>query len=333
MEKLVVTLKTVTPLFLGGAEPNESAELRAPSIKGAMRFWYRTMKGNLPIDELNKKEAELFGGMGQGQGQSKVQIIVNDRLKPKNGKLPEHKIDVSGKSFKINIIEYLGYGLYDTRNHSLIRQYIPDKEEFTIVIKWKTGTTPQDICDIKKTLLLLCAFGGLGSRNRNGFGCLNVKGKIDDIENCDEKEILKVCKTIELADFTAFSKESKLFKMEETYYTWDEALASIGKAYKAARESIEKKHTYDLRQCIASPIIVSEKGASVQKSSLGRHAKPYFMHVKTVKVNNEDKYEGRILFLPYKYCDKTKLTDYNAATTSLNNSLLRNGFVEVKLYE
>lgn len=39
MEKLTVTLKTVTPMFLGGAEPDKKAELRAPSIKGAMRFW------------------------------------------------------------------------------------------------------------------------------------------------------------------------------------------------------------------------------------------------------------------------------------------------------
>ncbi len=43
MDKLVVTLKTVTPLFLGGANPNDTAELRAPSIKGALRFWYRAM--------------------------------------------------------------------------------------------------------------------------------------------------------------------------------------------------------------------------------------------------------------------------------------------------
>jgi CRISPR-associated protein Cmr1 len=43
MEKLTVTLKTITPLFLGGAEPVMQAELCAPSIKGAMRLWYRAI--------------------------------------------------------------------------------------------------------------------------------------------------------------------------------------------------------------------------------------------------------------------------------------------------
>lgn len=43
MDRLTVTLKAVTPMFLGGAEPNKIAELRAPSIKGALRFWYRAI--------------------------------------------------------------------------------------------------------------------------------------------------------------------------------------------------------------------------------------------------------------------------------------------------
>lgn len=43
MEKLTVTLKTVTPMFLGGANPNDTAELRAPSIKVALMFWYRAI--------------------------------------------------------------------------------------------------------------------------------------------------------------------------------------------------------------------------------------------------------------------------------------------------
>jgi len=40
MEKLEVTFRIVTPMFLGGADPNIQAELRPPSIKGAMRYWY-----------------------------------------------------------------------------------------------------------------------------------------------------------------------------------------------------------------------------------------------------------------------------------------------------
>jgi CRISPR-associated protein Cmr1 len=59
-----------TPMFMGGAD-NSQAELRLPSILGALRFWYRaTAPGELVshIDELRKAEAKLFGSSEEGQG-------------------------------------------------------------------------------------------------------------------------------------------------------------------------------------------------------------------------------------------------------------------------
>jgi len=38
--QLRIRYRVVTPAFLGGADPS-SAELRPPSIKAALRFWYR----------------------------------------------------------------------------------------------------------------------------------------------------------------------------------------------------------------------------------------------------------------------------------------------------
>lgn len=44
---LTVTLETVTPLFLGGADPRGAPELRAPAFRGALRYWLRaTLKDN-----------------------------------------------------------------------------------------------------------------------------------------------------------------------------------------------------------------------------------------------------------------------------------------------
>lgn len=65
MERLVVTLKTITPLFLGGAEPDKWAELRAPSIKGAMRFWYRAIDADcnerVELEKHDSPERVAFG--------------------------------------------------------------------------------------------------------------------------------------------------------------------------------------------------------------------------------------------------------------------------------
>ena len=40
MDSVEFDLEVVTPMFLGGANVND-AELRIPSIKGMLRFWWR----------------------------------------------------------------------------------------------------------------------------------------------------------------------------------------------------------------------------------------------------------------------------------------------------
>jgi len=54
--------KLLTPLFLTGAEKN-IPEIRPSSIKGALRWWWRAMNGNLSLDKLQEAEAEIFGSV------------------------------------------------------------------------------------------------------------------------------------------------------------------------------------------------------------------------------------------------------------------------------
>ena len=52
MQKLTVTLEAVTPLFLGGADPRGSPELRPASFRGVLRFWWRALlQSDVPGDE------------------------------------------------------------------------------------------------------------------------------------------------------------------------------------------------------------------------------------------------------------------------------------------
>lgn len=46
MLKLTVTLETVTPLFLGGADPRGEPELRPPAFRGTLRYWLRAALGD-----------------------------------------------------------------------------------------------------------------------------------------------------------------------------------------------------------------------------------------------------------------------------------------------
>lgn len=66
MQDITVKLETVTPLFLGGAEPRGKPELRPASFRGALRYWLRAAQGASTVDnpegikEVQKSESEVF---------------------------------------------------------------------------------------------------------------------------------------------------------------------------------------------------------------------------------------------------------------------------------
>ncbi|MCP4402916.1 MAG: type III-B CRISPR module RAMP protein Cmr1 [bacterium] len=71
MYKVPFDLETVTPLFMAGAD-GRTPELRTPSFKGMLRFWWRAMRADDNIQHLAEQEAKLFGGTGKDQGRSKM---------------------------------------------------------------------------------------------------------------------------------------------------------------------------------------------------------------------------------------------------------------------
>ena len=61
MDFLNITLNTVTPVFIGGADPNLFSEFRPPSVKGILRFWYRTVDSRYQINEERWFGSTKFG--------------------------------------------------------------------------------------------------------------------------------------------------------------------------------------------------------------------------------------------------------------------------------
>lgn len=93
MKTLQATFKIVTPMFLGGADRNEPAELREPSIKGILRFWWRALNWgrfaansdssdeNKALLRLRTEEDIIFGnssGKTTGQGLFLMQLTQRD---------------------------------------------------------------------------------------------------------------------------------------------------------------------------------------------------------------------------------------------------------------
>ncbi|MTI96658.1 MAG: type III-B CRISPR module RAMP protein Cmr1 [Firmicutes bacterium] len=282
----------LTPMFCGGADP-QKAELRASSVKGVLRFWWRALHGHLPLSELRKQEGQIFGST-EGIGKSKVLLSVEADLQPCTDPFPKHNIRVTSKSktFPVNILDYLCYGTYtwnrEKRTNEFVKSYLKQGEWFKLHIVYP-DTCEKQILD---ALYMLVNFGGLGACSRNGFGSAHINDPRLSIEPVNFLKQLN--SPASPVDYSALSSGLRLFRTRKLHGTWDSALAELGIAYRVARGSLEPKHEFKRRKYVASPLIAEKK----THSDIARRAKPYFMHVARVG----DEFEGRILYLPAAFC-------------------------------
>ena len=304
METKEFEVEVVTPLFLGSADPKK-AELRIPSIKGALRFWWRAIYGSDDVEDMKRHEDEIFGSTTKKASFSMYLNDIDD-VKPVLRDLPQGvKVQTQsrGRTFPISIIEYLAYGLCEynraQKRNVYKKEHIPEGTKFKLVLNIKNQPFKDQILD---SLRMLTNYGGLGSRSRNGFGSIKIDGLSSHLKIEGD-----------LKSFTSLSSESVLFNKFTPKDKWDDALSGIGKAYRDARNSLENKHSFVKRPLIAKPIIV--KG---EVRIEDRHSKPYFLHVN--KLPN-GKYQGQILFMPYNYYDPSKRKEYFETCKIMNQKL------------
>jgi len=303
LEEKQYELEVITPMFLGGAD-TKKVELRVPPFKGMLRFWWRAISSINNIEDLYKKESEIFGNTDK---KSKISLKTNfsdTNISKDLFKGKKFTVKSSRGTFPIDILHYLAYGTLEYIKGSgniVIKEYIPAGSKFVLSIN-----APKDtISEADKALQYLLTFGGLGAKSRNGFGSMYCK----DIQYLANFE-----KTGDLKDYTSFSNKAKLIKFPQ-HDTWEEALSDIGLAYKDARLSLEEKHHFGRRALIAKPIEVKDEQNIPQYAKENRHAKPYFLHVNKLPNGN---YQGQILFLPYKFKPSDKSENYQKYIDACN---------------
>jgi len=161
MQTITFTCETITPMFLAGADGN-TPELRPPSIKGALRFWWRAMNGHLDLKTLKEQESLIFGGTDSGQGRSKVLIRMVDHaktqsnLKSSESELVPHKPFMKKRAFQTK-------QQFDILL-SLTSEKIFDKDRKEIF----------NIEKLSALFQLVCILGGFGKRVRRGMGSVNI---------------------------------------------------------------------------------------------------------------------------------------------------------------
>lgn len=179
MTRLEAEFRVVTPLFMGGANP-QSAELRVPSIKGVLRFWWRALALERlgSVQNVREEEARIFGST-KSQSCVKIRLSTPKKIdRPRRKSILEYnKGGVVGEGAR-----YLGYGVIETSNGELTRQCIGYPLEGCVLdLLFRPNTPEDDIRSVEAALLAMGFFGGLGSRSRKGYGSFNlVNLKRDD---------------------------------------------------------------------------------------------------------------------------------------------------------
>ena len=173
MATLHYEIELTTPLFSSGAKTNGPVELRPPSIRGAIRFWYRAMMGAVihELNELQRLEARIFGSTS---GRSPLTV----RVQPVT--INEGRKDTPLAPAKFDMLTYLaGQGLlrYDnqTKTFLLSRNCFLPGSRFRVSFQWRSSELD---AVVQGCFRLLELFGGLGARTRRGFGGFRVV-KID----------------------------------------------------------------------------------------------------------------------------------------------------------
>ncbi len=196
MKNLIVfQCRTITPMFMAGAD-NRTPELRAPSFKGVMRFWWRVVQAESNLDKLRKQEAMIFGGAGEGKGKSsfKIRVDFQETLKTINYQpLPHH----TGSSDCFCVQE-----LDNRRCSKGWRQQALANMDFSVSLGYDylpDGFTGKQL---ECLFILMSILGGVGKRSRRGFGSFQVR----PVNDCNSKEAINLNYIRSLLDVLAPGK-------------------------------------------------------------------------------------------------------------------------------
>lgn len=247
MKTITFECETITPMFLAGAD-GQTPELRPPSIKGALRFWWRAMNGHLKLEDLKKQESSIFGGT-DSSGRSKLIIKVlnqptNENIK--NDYPTPHKESPTSKPFSKPSIK-AGFNFR-------IQLSVIDNE----LLSLKNADNLFEFFSI---------VGGLGNRSRRGFGAFKIikKDNVTLIQDESIENIKRLCNLV-APNFEINKNYTNKFPyvkdFKESTKNFKELLKDIGKI----THEFNQKYGFDY-------------GDALGKAKGGRFASPVYVSV------------------------------------------------------
>lgn len=300
-------LELVSPAFLAGASQDQrDCYLRGATLRGLLRWWWRTMYADkINLGDLQMLETAFWGSVENGSPVSVAVRNTGDNKKPEKytknkAFLLKHGITrSSGRRNQMTMGLY--YSTYGMAERGRERQYRPEKTRWHIVLTFRDTRTKHGMKitadeverQVSAALWLLCRYGGIGAKSRKGFGSLGdikVPG-IQSREDCSKlAEDLVEKYGIPTARQKLYGPSLGTALFEEDISTeWQDpwfACHMIGEALNAAISSLDKPD----RPALGMP----RKGAD-QKRFPTRHASPVLW---SLSRNSDGKLAVRLLAFP-----------------------------------
>jgi len=256
METITFNCKVITPMFLAGAD-GRTPELRAPSIKGAMRFWWRACNGHLveekdgkwDYSKLKEEEGKIFGDTKRRSSFS-IHLKTHPNHILKNPwELINYETKRGGKrSYNVpkedsEGIHFLYYSVFMNERPCF---FPSNKNNFEIEIILQNPDYKDEIVYVFNTINFL---GGIGTRSRRMAGkvlFINNDIKLEGVFS--EGDLQKKLKnhfskfTYEKSRNLSYSNlHSSSFCILPPKKKWYEAVESLGRKFKEFRNSNQNR--------------------------------------------------------------------------------------------
>lgn len=271
--------QVLTPLFLGGADARLNPELRAPSIRGAMRYWYRALLGGSTIikerDELQALKANEARVFGTTEHSSAVTVRVTYDTEPVCASFQKDRaIRTPDGGFLPTGKDYLLWSMAATRQLP-DREYIKQDTKFVITLGAR-----QDVSALNAATAafwLLANLGALGARANRGAGSIQAQR----VDSQGDEIAFRVCQAIdELQSYIANGIR--------------QCLAAIGDGTARWRAFQDTQPSYDViaPDAVQIWIVANAQGGWTSSSDalngIGEKMRDYRSHRKTVGREDHD---------------------------------------------
>jgi CRISPR-associated protein Cmr6 len=296
--RLVFTcrLTLVSPAFLAGAlQGEEDCTLRPATLRGLLRWWWRAMHaGHLASSELLRLERLIWGGAASPTSVGKerdLASVVSLALEPvgeispvRYRKAEEASRWRLAKPVRAKAVQGLSYITFGMDEKDRSRYYVQSGSQWrlTIVARPAGQLSSQQVLDqARAALWLLANFGGLGSKCRKGFGCIEVDTGLTGLEECKRRAAearAAVGFQTRQSGFLHYSSglENMLGPSAidlPGHDPWN-ALDQLGDAIQEFAQSY--KHRIE-KKALGLPRRMREADSELQQ--LGRHASPVHFHL------------------------------------------------------